>query len=214
MALAEAPHGNGVKDLVPRPDPTDRTEALVERATAALREIIQARLDAMDKATVLLDTQRIADIKHLRELHQEKFASVDQQLKDAYTGMTLRFTERDTRSSREATDNKTAVDAAFAAQKEAVGEQNKSFALATAKSEAATTKQIDAMGLAVDSKFKATDDKIDDIKARLDRGEGQGAGQRIAQVDNRNNNQWVIGTFVAVAVVVLAIVQVVLHFIK
>ena len=189
MAEDGLARGNGVGDLVPRPDPSDRTTQLVDAATAALREIIEARLDAMDKATVLLDTQRAGEIKHLQELHDEKFTSIDrsladrdktidQQFTDSYTGMTLRFSERDVRGERESRDNKIAVDAAFAAAKEAVAEQNKSSALAISKSEAATTKQIDAQAVATDSKFKATDDKIDDLKARLDRGEGSDRGSR------------------------------------
>ena len=38
------------------------------------------------------------------------------------------------------------------------------------------TKQIDALGSAVDSKFKATDDKIDDIKGQLSNRTGRDMG--------------------------------------
>jgi hypothetical protein len=49
---------------------------------------------------------------------------------------------------------KIAVDAALQATKEAVAEQNRSFALATDKSETATMKQIDALGLAIQTANK------------------------------------------------------------
>jgi hypothetical protein len=201
---------NGLADLVPRPDPTALTTEQLRRELGALREIIEARLDAMDKATVLLDEQRGGELKHLREFHDEKFRSVDRTLQERDDGIDTRFSERDTRSEREARDNKIAVDAAFAAAKEAVAENNKSSALANDKSEAAFTKQIDAILLLIDSKAKASDDKIDDIKTRLDRGEGDRVGQRVAQVDYRVDRSdrtqsfqaWMaIGALVLVAII-------------
>lgn len=99
----------------PVPDPTALTTAQTEREIAALRQLIEAkntgttaafdaRLEGMDKAIKLL--QAIQDrfpefvqqeVKHLRELHQEKFESI-----------ATRFTE-----------NKVAVDAALSASEKA-----------------------------------------------------------------------------------------------
>src|SRR4030095_3859037 len=58
----------------------------------------------------------------------------------------------------------------------AVGEQNKSSALAIAKSEAATTKQIDQLSVLIQTMTKAFDDKISDLKDRFNRLEGHGTG--------------------------------------
>jgi hypothetical protein len=68
------------------------------------------------------------------------------------------------------------VDAALQAAKEAVGEQNKSNALAIAKSEATFTKQIDQIGVLISTMQKGIDDKIDDMKSRLQAIEGQKKG--------------------------------------
>lgn len=160
--------------LVPNPDPTVRTVEQLQREIAATREILEAqlegvknvinvRLDGMDKANVLLQELRekmpdiiSVSIKQLENLHQEKFHSIETQ-----------FIERDTRTEQTSRDSKVAVDAALQAAKEAVGEQNKSNALAIAKSEAAFTKQIDQLGVLITTMQKGIDDKIEDIKSRL-----------------------------------------------
>lgn len=128
-------------------------------------ETIDQRLDSMDKAIQLLQdyTNRMPtpaivqkSVDALRELHDEKFASIQTQ-----------FKERDTRVEQQARESKSALDAALAAQKEAVTEQNKSNTLAIDKAGAAFTKQIDATQTLIQSTTKATDDKISDIKDRI-----------------------------------------------
>ena len=217
-------------EFTPRPDPTSLTTDQLRREIRALRELTETRLDGMDKADVALaeTLTRRADAldamsgqRHdaLQDLMEEKFRGVDthmadrdrtidQQFEDAYTGTTLRFTERDTRSERESRDNKIAVDAAFAAAKEAVAENNKSSALATDKSEAGFTKQIDQLTLLIETRAKASDDKIDDIKDQLARNRGVGQGQQSAQGEYQNrrqNNQWVIATVISVIAVILTL---------
>jgi hypothetical protein len=154
----------------PIPDPTVLTSMLVDKAIANLREILeaqisgqkelfQARFDEAEKATRLL--QDIFDrvpmmmdekVSHLAKLGEEKFAGVERS-----------FEERDTRSEREARDNKTAIDAALLAQKEAVRLQTEASALATAKSEAATMKQTDQLVTQLQTSTKALDDKIAEL---------------------------------------------------
>ena len=175
---------------IPVPDPSLLTTRALQREIFALRElievklgssvatgdliraVIETRLDGMDKAIRLLqDTAdkfpgRIDEkIGALRSVHDERFGSIQQQ-----------FTERDVRTEQAAGAVKIAVDAALQAQKEAVGEQNKSSALAIAKSEASTMKQIDQQATLITQMGKGIDDKIDDLKERLTRTEGKGAG--------------------------------------
>jgi chromosome segregation ATPase len=146
-------------------DPTTvATDAAMVRALAAERDyvdgkidVLMARLDGMDEAAKVLHetvTRTPTDIQqavgHLKELQEEKFASVQTQ-----------FKERDTRSERESRDNAIKVDAAFAAQKEAAAKESDSNTRAIEKSERATEKVIDALN-----------GKIDDLKERLGRVEG------------------------------------------
>jgi hypothetical protein len=106
----------------PNPDPTLASNDAIERAAVAERDYVNGQLDVLrerlkgiDVATQLLNstvnrtpTDIQKEILHLRELSDEKFESV-----------AIQFKERDTRQERESRDNKVAVDAAFAAQKEA-----------------------------------------------------------------------------------------------
>ena len=167
----------------PDPDPTTLTTQSLYREVNALHDLIKsetnavsnalaARLDGADRERLHLQaqidmfpTEASRRIDTLRVLHQEKFDSIQ-----------VQFTERDTRTEQTSRDSKVAVDAALQAAKEAVGEQNKSSALAIAKSEASTTKQIDQQGLLIASSTQGLDDKIDDIKDRLTRIEGGTSG--------------------------------------
>jgi hypothetical protein len=94
------------------------------------------------------------EVQRLQELHAEKFAAVQNQ-----------FEERDKRTEQLTLADKTAIAAALQAQKEAVNAQNIANATATTKAEIAFTKQIDSLA-----------DKINDIKSRVDQGEGKGRG--------------------------------------
>ena len=216
MALEQ--HAGG---MTPIPDPTLLTTIQLNREITAVREIleatlrgnlavVQSRMEGMDKALQLL--QVISDripvqidekIFRLKELHQEKFESIQ-----------VQFSERDVRTEQTARDVKIAVDAALQAAKEAVAEQNRSFALATAKSEASTAKQIDAQGLAIQTAFKSLDDKIGDMKDRLTRIEGVSLGSADARTVQTSRNTSVIGivglvvgALIGVAGIIIAISQ-------
>jgi hypothetical protein len=159
-------------EVRPVPDPTILTTLQLHREILGLREVIETRLAGMDKAIELI--QSAADkvpskmdvaIQQLRELQDEKFTSI-----------AIQFRERDTRTEQTSRDSKVAVDAALQAAKEAVGEQNKSNALAISKSEATFTKQIDQLGILINTMTTGLNDKIDDIKTRLSLIEGQRKG--------------------------------------
>jgi hypothetical protein len=149
--------------MVPIPDPTILTTQQLIREIATAREVIETRLNGMDKAIELL--QAASDrypafvqqaVGRLQELHEEKFRSIE-----------VQFKERDTRTEQTSRDSKVAVDAALSAQVKSVDAQNISNSLAISKSEAGFTKQIDQIGALIQATGKATDDKIDDIKTRL-----------------------------------------------
>ena len=101
------------------------------------------------------------------EFNGEKLKSLTQVIEVFKQTVNDRFQLGDIQTEKAARDVKSAVDAAFAAAKEAVGEQNKSNALSITKSETAFTKQIDQLADSVKSIVKNTDDKIGDIKERL-----------------------------------------------
>lgn len=190
MADSKTSYIETTTNRLPVPDPTILTTQQLVREVGSLKELFETRLDAMDKAIVLL--QAFADrqptttsvahsVEALKELMEEKFA-----------GVKTRIDERDIQNEKDARDVKSAVDSAFAAAKEAVGEQNKS-----------TTKQIDGIYEAYRANTKTVDDKIGDIKDRLTMIESHSKGA---------GDMWgyVIG-FVGVAVSVLMAAIVILR---
>ena len=149
---------NKVPDIIPNPDPSSLTTAQLDKAVLGLREILEQRVHCLEEDVEHQQQATVRQVGHLGELVDEKF-----------DGIKTQFKERDTRTESTARDTKVAVDAALQAAEKAVGKQNEAFAVATAKSEAATAKQIDAIGILITATNKATDDKITDMKGSISR---------------------------------------------
>jgi len=199
--------------LRPNPDPTLRTNEAVKAATEqqrrelqSMREIIEARLDAIDTATTLrlqgYDAQPASierAVNHLAQLNNEKFSSIEQ-----------RFHERDIRLGETATASKRAIDAALLAAKELVGQQNTANVEAAAKAERAFTKQIDQTSVLISTLEKGLTDRILELKERMDRGEGSMQGTSATQVQHRaaTSVAWqiaaVVGGFVTIGLGILS----------
>jgi hypothetical protein len=153
-------------------DPSALSTQQVFRENFWLRELlemritgIEHRIDGSDKAVGLLQAfadraPTTMDVQHqviqLREVAMEKFDGIRTQL-----------SERDIQTEKASRDVKSAVDAAFAAAKEAVGEQNKSNTLAITKSEAGVKEQLALLVESMKTNAKSIDDKISDIKERI-----------------------------------------------
>ena len=149
------------------PDPTVLTTEQLLREVETVKEWVQAqlavrdqRLDSIDKATSVFNeslTRVPTDVQnqvgHLKELSDEKFASIH-----------LQFKERDTRSERESRDNKVAVDAAFAAQKEAAAKQDDANQKAIDKSENATSDTINKLAELFETRTTGLSGLIADLK--------------------------------------------------
>jgi hypothetical protein len=70
-------------------------------------------------------------------------------------------------------------------------------ALAISRSEAATVKQIDQMGLLIQTGSKTVDDKFSDIKDRLTRIEGKGEGSAATVVTHGNSSRFAVAVISA-----------------
>jgi hypothetical protein len=136
------------------PDPTPRTAQQILRENFWLRELIETRLDGMDKALGLLQaftdrTPTTMDVQHevtaLREVVMEKFG-----------GINTTFSQNDK-----------ALAAALQAQEKQAIATNENTKTANTKMEDSFTKQIDAINIARIADVKGVDDKIDAVKERL-----------------------------------------------
>lgn len=150
-----------IGELLPRPDPTARTVEQLLREIASLKELFGTRLDAMDKAIVLLQdaANRSPTVNEVFLQHQEMFNSVRQ-----------RFEERDIRFAQAAHDSRAAVDSTITAAKSIAEQQNNNF-----------TKQIDQQGTLIHNIAQSLDSKITDVKDRVTLIEGRTNGVTITE---------------------------------
>ena len=183
----------------PVPDPTVLTTQQLSLGLAALREIIETRLDAMDTATELnkAATDRIPvliceKVAALKRVQDEKFQSIDKQ-----------FSERDTRADKIAELGQKALEAALSAAKEAVG-----------KTEIAFTKQIDATAEQIQAEKRATDGKFEDVKARLGTLESSINTRQTVRGEGRSQLSWLVPMLVIGGIALLGLVVAVANFLK
>jgi hypothetical protein len=169
------------QDRRPVPDPTVLTTAQLLREIAALREMFGARLDGMDRATELLSetvnrTPTIVqtEIMHVRELMSEQLTAMSRISEERLKSIELQFTERDVRTEQAAKAGKEALDAALKSAKELVAQQNEANRSEAGKTESNFTKQIDAQAA-----------RIDELKERIDRGEGSHTGASEFRTERR-----------------------------
>jgi hypothetical protein len=143
---------------------------------AAREEIVLARLAAMDKAVSLLEkfpTAIDVAVENLRKLHDERIRRIEEVSEQKFMRIDTGFIERDKRTDQLTLANSTAIAAALQAQKEAAGETQKSSALAIDKSEKSTIESIKQLQTLFQTAMAALTIQINDVKSRLDKGEGQ-----------------------------------------
>jgi anti-sigma28 factor (negative regulator of flagellin synthesis) len=163
----------------PSPDPTLLTTQQLLRELSSLREIFETRLNGMDKANEVLSetvnrtpTAIQTAVANLREVYDERFSSVQQQIADLgiirdqkFMSIAQQFVERDVRTEQAATASTQALAAALQAAAKAADKTELSF-----------TKQIDQIQLQIKTSGDASNDRIGELKERIDRGEGQSSG--------------------------------------
>lgn len=176
-------------------DPSSLTTSQLMREIEWVSKVFNTKIDAMQTAVELL--QSIANksptvaevdlsVKCLQELVEEKFQSIDVQLR-----------ERDIRFRQVQANNQEAVGAALAAAKEGVDRQNSSNTMAISKSEVAFTKQLDQMNMQLATIVKSLDDKISDIKERLTVMEAKTAGISQQRTEQKEDTKANVGYIVA-----------------
>jgi hypothetical protein len=171
-----------------------RVPTAVDKAILGLRELIETRLNCVENDVLgvhaALDRcgHDVAEqITHLRALMDQKIETAAAELggrienradvaSERFTRIDTQFIERDKRTDQLSLADKTAVAAALQAAKEAVGAQNTSNSIAIAKSESSTVESIKQLQTLFNSAIDGLNDKVNDVKSRLDRGEGRTNG--------------------------------------
>lgn len=218
-----------IQESKPSPDPTDATTRQLLREIDAVEKRLLSvidghnlqyatRFDAMDKAVELftanlvrVPTDTDKQISHLKEFLLERFATSEERfatIQEKFASVQTQFDLRDKAVEQTAKDTKVAVDAALQAAEKAVGKQNEAFSSAVAKSEAATTKQIDQLVVLFQTGIKSVEDKLGDQKDRLTRLEGQSVGQSAQKVEQRQAGSYtaqIIGVSIAAIGLIAAV---------
>lgn len=185
-----------------------RVPTQLDRAIQGLRDLLEARLIAIEKDLSVIhkfmanrDDTINSHLDNLQSLVFERIEKLTEVTRQQFIGIDSQFAERDTRTDQRAGDTKLAVDAAFAAAKEA-----------TSKIEAGFTKSIDGQQELLNATTQATNDKIGDLKDRLTALENRTIGITTANAGNRevtNDASARAFSIVSVIVSVLAIAAVV-----
>lgn len=162
---------------------TVRVPTLVDKATSALRDVLEQTMHTHAAINQGRLERLIAETA-------EKFAKVD-----------VMFSENNKREHDLSVARELALTNALNAAKEAVSEQNKANTTAIAKSENSVAEQLKQMQTTNDQASRATNEKIDDLKSRLDRGEGTAAGGGNARTERRLD----AGLMVAIAAAAFAL---------
>jgi len=195
----------------PVPDPTVLTTQAVDRAmrdenrwVESQIAILLERLDGMDKANEL----RLQRLDHFPSLVDEKINAAVALTSEKFTSIHQQFAERDIRGEREARDNKVAVDAAFAAQKEAAAKQDEGNQKAIDKSEKATTESISKLAELFATSNQAIQDKITEVGRRVDRIEALAIGTNAGTTQSRESQQAARTLTFAILTVLLGIIAI------
>jgi hypothetical protein len=175
---------------VPIPDPTVLTTEAIRRDIEHLRELLTIQVEGIRRDLENIEGEYhdvvSQSVQQLRELCGEKFSSFEFR----FAGVQQQFDERDARTDQSARSNRELVEAALAAQKEAVG-----------KNETATKEQLTSIKTEIGTEISALREQVDDLKLvnRHEGGESAGRGQVW-----RYGNQ-AIATIVGLALVALAV---------
>ena len=150
-----------------------RVPTAMDRAVLSLRELLESKLNNVDR-----------QVEQYHDISRGKIEQLAAVMGERFTGVAAQFSERDTRTDQRAGDTKLAVDAAFAAAKEA-----------TAKIEAGFTKQIDAIISIIDTKTQNLASGLGDLKERIAATEARTIGISSAHQEIRhetNDNRGLI----------------------
>lgn len=197
-----------------------RVPTSVDRQITGLKEALEARLDGMDKMAAAMTAcleRRPVEIKdqitHLHDLIMAEIAKISAVSVERFARIDTQFIERDKRTDQLSLADKTAVAAALQAAKEAVGAQNTSNSIAIAKSESSTVESIRQLQTLFNSAIAAVNDKLNDTRSRLDRGDGNIIGtsdakgqSRDDKIDQRGFTFGIIGMIIGMGALVLTVV--------
>jgi hypothetical protein len=212
MAASDSEGIRSQATSVPTPDPTILTREAVDRAIASYREVVEARLGAMDQATKLVASD-LVKIEQASEKDHERAEAASAKAMHAEREFILSQIKivADVANERFAAiegtfaSNALALAAALAAQKEAAAETNKANTLAIGKSEQATKETISSNALLSTTAIDDLRRQINALASRLDRGESAGEASQTVRTQTKAEERLNIGqVMIAISILIAA----------
>lgn len=179
------------QDIRPVPDPTVLTTQASDRLESMLRNLIWT------------------EIRHRAELTDKTFEGVEQRIADLDERIADQFTALAARTAEQKADTTKALTDALAAQKEAAAATTTSSEKSITKSETATTERIKATESLLSTTTKASDDKIIDLKGRMDRMEASRVGSREGVAGVHESSSRTLAILAGLASLVLVVVAII-----
>ncbi len=183
---AEKPGDNRVAGLPtdrfggPTVDPTRNVLDLFEAGAKAAAELRTADQRYAELSIKRADDLRASEDRHAAEqfthlytLHEQRISSLLTKLDIRFEAVQMQFHERDKRTEQVALSDKTAVVAALQAQKESAASTNEATSAALLKMENSFGRSIEQGQELLRSNFANLTGSLNEIKGRLDRGEGK-----------------------------------------
>lgn len=177
----------------------------------SVRELIETRLNASDKAVEILaeNVNRVPTLldrtdANIRELFKQKLDALAELTDERFEGLKIAFREDKIAAS-------TAVSAAFAAQEKLSVAQNLSNTAAISKSEASTTKELESLDGKISALKEAMASDIRNLEGRLNRGEGSQVGERQAASDNHAGTMQMLGVIGGIVSVLALIAMIIFN---
>jgi hypothetical protein len=162
------------RPTTPDPDPTERTIEQSKDDVRSLRELLETRIaggekvsDLLAKAIAAVPETIGAEVGHLKELHGEKLRSMAELLKVHVESIKDQINAFNVAS-------KTAVDAAFLAQKNVADVMQKYNEATSGKTETTFAESLKQLTVLVTKMDDYTKTQMRDLKENQDRGEGKG----------------------------------------
>lgn len=183
-------------------DPTTLNTAQLLREVGSLKELLEARIEAVEKGIhvahddyVRVPTEVQKQVAALKELLETKIESDKLLTDEKFNNIAKQLNLVEQARVEQKKDTATAVDAALKAAKEAVTEQNTSNVLAISKSEASTTKQIDQVK-----------ENLEDVKKRLTIIESYSAGISTTKQSHTTQGNWLVYLLIMAGIGIMGII--------
>lgn len=178
-----------------------------------MRELIEAQLDATSRTI----DQRFAGFEKELELRadernekfrelQTKQADMERLRDEKFNGVAKQFALVEQQRIEQKADTKLAVDAALSAQVKAVEQQTVASERSIAKSETATSKQLEQLGTTFSTAFEGFRREIADIKERVTTVEQLKLGAQGA-----NTGLYAVAGFIVAVIIIAATLAAAIH---